>query len=90
MLSSTEECEANGHELTLVHPRGVKPAMPRLWIGPCDVWQTDRTWRGQVEAGESRFQNVLHSLKSEEVLFSPEGTSRGGAGRAGDGDREFE
>lgn len=29
--------------------------------------QTDRTWRGQVEAGESRFQNVPHSVKSEEV-----------------------
>ena len=28
----------------------------------------------QVEAGESRFQNIPHSMKSEEVLFSPEGT----------------
>lgn len=36
--------------------------------------QTDRTWSGQVEAGESRFQNIPHSMKSEEVLFSPEGT----------------
>lgn len=52
--------------------------------------QTDRTWRGQAEAGESRFQNVPHSMKSEEVLFSPEGTSGGGAGRGQNGDGEFE
>lgn len=35
----------------------------------------------QVEAGESRFQNIPHSMKSEEVLFSPEGTPEEELGR---------